>query len=93
MGVDEDLTHPDEPRGIDVFSDEEILKSERWYDRKNNSALSVQHPPSYEVCNYEILDISIPELFYISVISLTTGHNSTEATTRTRFQRMPHTPE
>lgn len=52
MGHEEDLTHPGEPRGIDVFSDEEILKSERWgYDRKNNSALSVHHPPSYEVRN------------------------------------------
>lgn len=47
MPVPGELTHPGETRGIDVFSDEEILKSEQWYDNKS-SAMSLQ-PPPYEV--------------------------------------------
>lgn len=44
---DQHLSRPDEPRGIDVFSDEEILKSEQWYGRKHSSVMSLQ-PPPYE---------------------------------------------
>ncbi|KAL0274772.1 UNVERIFIED_CONTAM: hypothetical protein PYX00_002819 [Menopon gallinae] len=42
-----DLQTLDEPRGVDVFSDDEILKSEVWSD-KNASLASINYPPTYE---------------------------------------------
>lgn len=60
MPVHQDIPYPSEPRGIDVFSDEEILKSEQWYDKKNGSAVSLQ-PPPYEVRYIKIFVKNIKE--------------------------------
>lgn len=39
----------DDSMGINVFSDDEILQSENWYDKKENIFSTLYHPPSYEV--------------------------------------------
>ncbi|KAK6626700.1 hypothetical protein RUM44_009176 [Polyplax serrata] len=38
----------DDSMGINVFSDDEILQSENWYDKKENIFSTLYHPPSYE---------------------------------------------